>query len=122
MSGTSSSTADSHAAAADLQVTGDTIRLWLRDGRTVTAPLEWYPRLCDGTPAERNNWRPAGNGTAIHWPDLDEDISVGGLLGGPSLERAVTLGSWLLARRQGRGIKTYEIAEWNRSRRTVPLR
>ena len=52
----------------------------LADGRTISAPLGWYPRLQHGTNAERKNWRLVGRGEGIHWPDLDEDISVAGLL------------------------------------------
>jgi hypothetical protein len=55
----------------------------LEDGRSLTVPLEWFPRLRDGNPAQRNNWRLIGPGTGIHWLDLDEDISVAGLLGLP---------------------------------------
>jgi hypothetical protein len=54
----------------------------LADGRTISVPLLWFPRLAHGTPAERNNWRLIGGGTGIHWPDLDEDISVASLLAG----------------------------------------
>ena len=79
-------------------------------------------RRCHGTDEERNNWEASGDGTAIHWPDLDEDVSVGGLISGPSLERSVTLGRWLLARQEGRGIKGYEIDEWRRSRSALALR
>jgi hypothetical protein len=52
----------------------------LKDGRSISATLAWYPRLLHGTPEERNNWRPVGNGEGIHWPNLDEDISVENLL------------------------------------------
>jgi len=52
------------------------------DGRTIIAPLVWYPRLWHGTPEERNNFEIIGDGSIIHWPDLDEDLSVAGLLAG----------------------------------------
>ena len=52
----------------------------LADGRVITAPLEWFPTLRDATPAQRENWRLIGGGVGIHWEDLDEDISVEGLL------------------------------------------
>ncbi len=120
--GTGSLGVDEHPRALDVEVAEETIRVWLRDGRTMTVPLAWYPRLCDGTPVERNNWESVGDGIAVHWPDLDEDVSIGGLMSGPSLERATTLGRWLLARREGRGVKGYEIAEHERTRRAVPLR
>ena len=113
---------DERPVVVNLEVTGDTIRLWLEDGRTVTVPLDWYPRLCDGSAAERNNWRAMEQGMAIRWPDLDEDVSVAGIISGPTCEGAASLGRWLLARREGRGIKGYEIAEWRRSRTPVPLR
>ena len=118
---TTSVALDNCSSVLDVEVADDAIRVWLRDGRTVTVPLAWYPRLCDGTPAERNNWESVGDGIAVHWPDLDEDIIIGGLMSGPSLERATTLGRWLLARREGRGIKGYEIAEYERTRRAAPL-
>ena len=66
------------------------------DERTILAPLAWYPRLQYGTPKERKFWRLVGNGTGIHWPDLDEDISVEGLLlGKRSLESQSSLQRWL---------------------------
>jgi hypothetical protein len=54
----------------------------LADGRTIAVPLAWYPRLLYATPAERSNWTKAGGGFGIHWPDIDEDLSVAGLLSG----------------------------------------
>jgi hypothetical protein len=54
----------------------------LVDGRTLTVPLDWFPRLRKGTPAERRRWEPCAGGTGIHWPDLDEDLSLEGLLRG----------------------------------------
>ena len=68
--------------ALDLAVTEDTLSVDLDDGRTIAVPLTWYPRLWHGTPQERDNWRLIGDGGGIHWPDLDEDISVEGLLRG----------------------------------------
>ena len=56
------------------------LRVELADGREIVAPLEWFPRLRDGTVAQRANWRPIGGGVGIHWPELDEDLSVAGLL------------------------------------------
>jgi hypothetical protein len=59
----------------------------LMDGRAIAVPLAWYPRLARATPAERSNWRIAGGGFGIHWPDIDEDLSTEGLLrGAPSPE------------------------------------
>ena len=114
-------TFDKRPVLENLEVSDDVVRVWLRDGRTVTVPLSWYPRLCHGTPSERNKWQAIGNGTAVHWPELDEDISTGGLITGPSLERSVTLGRWILARQQGRGITGYEIDEHERLHRATPL-
>jgi hypothetical protein len=54
----------------------------LRDGRVISVPLAWYPRLLNATPAQRNNWKIAGGGYGIHWPDVDEDLSTEGLLHG----------------------------------------
>ena len=72
----------------------------LVDGRTVSVPLLWFPRLVDATPAERGNWRLIGRGEGIHWPDLDEDISVAGLLAGKrSGESQRSLKRWLETRR-----------------------
>ena len=69
-----------HATAVDVRVTDDSIHVVLADGREVTAPLAWSPRLADATPAQRKNWRLIGRGQGIHWPDVDEDISVASLL------------------------------------------
>jgi Protein of unknown function (DUF2442) len=64
----------------DVQVLDAELVLRLSDGRTVSAPLAWFPRLLHGTPEQRNNWQIIGKGVGIHWPDLDEDISVRSLL------------------------------------------
>ena len=72
----------------------------LADGRTITVPLAWFPRLAHGTAAERANWRFIGGGVGIHWPDLDEDISVESLLAGRrSGETQASLRRWLKARK-----------------------
>lgn len=60
----------------------DSLTVDLVDGRTIIVPLVWYARLWHGTPEERNNFEIIGDGTIIHWPDLDEDLSVSGLLAG----------------------------------------
>ena len=83
-----------------MKVTGDTLVADLSAGRTISVPLAWYPRLVHATPEERRNWRLIGMGQGIHWPDLDEDISVEGLLAGrPSGESQESLKRWLEARK-----------------------
>ena len=85
--------------ARDVTVSDDTLRVDLGDGRSISAPLAWYPRLLRATPAERKRWRLIGRGAGIHWTDLDEDISVEGLLTGkPSGESQASFGRWLAAR------------------------
>ena len=85
--------------AERVEVTNDTLMTDLSDGRTISVPLAWYPRLVHATTAERRNWRLIGVGQGIHWPDLDEDISVEGLLAGsPSGESQESLKRWLEAR------------------------
>ena len=68
--------------AENVKVTDDTLSVNLSDGRTISVPLEWFPRLVHATVEERNNWRLIGKGHGIHWEDIDEDISVKGLLAG----------------------------------------
>jgi hypothetical protein len=84
------------AKAQHVTVTEDSLTVELDDGRTISVPLGWYPRLLHGTPEERNNWRLIGKGEGIHWPDLDEDISVENLLNAkPSGESQRSLKKWL---------------------------
>ena len=71
------------ARAQDVQVSGDALVVHLEDGRTITTPLSWFPRLRDAAPEQRARWRFIGPGTGIHWPDIDEDISIARLLGLP---------------------------------------
>ena len=74
--------------ATDVTVSDDTLSVQLSDGRTIAAPVAWFPRLAHGTRKERGMWRLSGGGRGIHWPELDEDISVAGLLRGEaSVER-----------------------------------
>jgi Protein of unknown function (DUF2442) len=85
--------------ATGVTVTEDTLSVELSDGRTRSVPLAWYPRLLHGTQAARQRSRLIGNGEGIHWPDLEEDISVEGLLAGrPSSESPASLRRWLSAR------------------------
>lgn len=72
----------------DVQVTEDSLSVSLRDGRIISVPLAWYPRLLNATPEQRKNWQVAGGGYGIHWPDLDEDLSTEGLLRGAPAPKA----------------------------------
>ena len=86
--------------ATDVKVTEDKLTVKLNDGRVVSAPLAWYPRLVHGTSKERNNWE-LGSGVGIHWPDLDEDISVENLLKGQRYtESSKSFQRWLEQRKQ----------------------
>jgi hypothetical protein len=85
--------------AESVAVTNDTLRVELSDGRTISVPLAWFPRLSHGTPKERDNWRLIGRGHGIHWEDLDEDISVENLLLGQSSgESQASFKKWLESR------------------------
>jgi hypothetical protein len=85
--------------ATAVSVTHEEIAVDLADGRTIIVPLGWYSRLERGTAKERKNWRFIGRGEGIHWPDLDEDISVSSLLAGrPSGESQRSLQRWLESR------------------------
>lgn len=66
----------------DVEVSLESLIVWLRDGRSISAPLVWYPRLLNATASQRKNWKIAGGGYGIHWPDADEDLSIEGLLRG----------------------------------------
>ncbi|MBE9010576.1 DUF2442 domain-containing protein [Pseudanabaenaceae cyanobacterium LEGE 13415] len=68
--------------------TEDTIAVDLMDGRTITVPLVWYPRLFNATPEQRANWRVAGGGYGIHWEEIDEDLSTEGMLRGAAAPRS----------------------------------
>jgi len=82
--------------ARKVKVSEDSLAIDLVDGRTIIAPLLWYPRLWHGTPQERKNFEIVGDGTLIHWPDLDEDLSVSGILAGrKSGESQKSLKKWL---------------------------
>jgi len=86
--------------AQDVHVIGDALIVDLVDGRTLSVPLAWYPRLAHGTEAERANWRLIGRGDGIHWPALDEDIAVEDLVAGRrSGETDGSLRRWLEARK-----------------------
>jgi hypothetical protein len=85
--------------AQSVPVTEEALVIDLVDGRTISAPLAWYPRLLHGEPEERDNWRLVGQGEGIHWPDLDEDISVDNvLMGRASSESQRSFKRWIESR------------------------
>jgi hypothetical protein len=87
------------ALAQAVQITADTLTVDLADGRSISVPLAWYPRLAIGTVSERGHWRFIGRGEGIHWPDLDEDISIENLLNGArSGESQRSFKKWLESR------------------------
>lgn len=87
------------AKAQNVVVSDEALTVDLIDGRTLSVPLAWYPRLAHGTQAERNHWELIGDGEGIHWPELDEDLSIEGLLlGRASSESQRSLKRWLDAR------------------------
>src|ERR1700683_1580087 len=91
------------ALAQSVSVSDDALAVDRADGRTITVPLAWFPRLAHGTPTERANWRLIAGGEGIHWPDLDEDISVESLLAGRrSGEAQDSLRRWLKQRESAR--------------------
>ncbi len=75
---------DPDPTAAAVEVSDAALRIVLSDGRELSAPLAWFPRLRDATPEQRRNWEPIGRCHGLHWPDLDEDISVRALMGRPT--------------------------------------
>src|SRR5947209_724317 len=97
----STSVVDSRfSAAQNVLISEDTLTVELADGRSISVPLAWYPRLLHGTAQERSRWRLIGTGQGIHWPDLDEDISVENLLLGKSSgESQPSLKRWLEQRK-----------------------
>jgi hypothetical protein len=96
---TSEATA-SQPLATSAAVTEDTLTVELADGRSVSVSLAWYPRLLNATADERLKWRLIAQGEGIHWPDIDEDISVASLIAGrPAAESAASLQRWLAGRR-----------------------
>ncbi len=93
--------------AVNVKVSRQGLAVDLADGRTLVVPIGWYPRLLHGTPDERNHWRLIGGGEGIHWPDLDEDVSVDDLLAGyPSGEGQSSLERWLARRKKAATKKT----------------
>lgn len=99
-------TIDSQLRIEDVEVDSSTLRIDLSDGRSVSTPLVWYPRLLNGTTRERRKWQLIGDGVGIHWPDLDEDLSMEGILQGrPSFESAKSFQKWA-AERKKKGLAT----------------
>jgi hypothetical protein len=87
------------AVATRVEVSEDSVSVELADGRTIAAPLAWYPRLTHATAEERGAWRLVGGGRGIHWPGVDEDISVANLLAGRgSMESQTSFKQWLRGR------------------------
>ncbi len=102
--------------AKEVRVTEDTLRADLSDGRTISVPLAWYPRLVHATREERDNWELVGEGQGIRWPDLDEDLSVEGLIAGrPSGESQRSFKRWLEAKRAGRNVALDDLMDADRS-------
>jgi len=100
----------------DIKVTSDTITAYLVDGRTVSVPLAWSWRLSEATPAQRAKWRLIGDGQGTHWPDVDEDISIEGMLRGVPAHRPRDLKRFLDATQQVNGKPATKRSD--RSRRT----
>src|SRR5213082_3464052 len=89
------------ARVLNVDVTDDTLSVDLKDGRTVSVPIGWYPRLAHGSQSERSNFQVSGAGYGVHWPDLDEDIGVEGLLFGKrSSESPNSFARWLKHRKE----------------------
>jgi len=96
-----SATKASRPLAIDVDVSDVTLNVRLADGRTISVPLLWYPRLANGKATERARWELVGGGHGIHWPELDEDVSVEALLSGRrSSESPSSLKKWLAARQR----------------------
>jgi hypothetical protein len=92
-------TLDSALCIQGVEVTDSTLMVELSDGRTLTTPLVWYPRLIHATPAERDHWELIGDGEGIQWPDLDEDLSLEGMIcARPSGESQKSFQTWLSKR------------------------
>jgi hypothetical protein len=100
-----SATDNQEARAQKVEVREDALFVELVDGRTITVPLAWYPRLWYGSGQERGHFEIIGDGAYIHWPDLDEDLSIAGMLAGRrSGESAASLKKWLAARETNRKV------------------
>ena len=94
-----STSATDTPVATEVKVTSDALVVGLRDGRVVSVPLTWYPRLAAATPSERRRWELVGPGIGIHWPAIDEDVSVAALLAGHGSNESVrSLRRWQASR------------------------
>ena len=104
MPGTSTSGIEAVSVGArEVAVSDDTLTVDLMDGRTISVPLAWYPRLFHATRQERKGWRLIGAGRGIHWPAIEEDINVSGLLADrPSREGKASFEKWLAGRKKRR--------------------
>ena len=101
---------DTRSRVEGVRVSADELTVALSDGVSKSVPLSWYPRLAHATQAERDNWEVVGQGEGIRWPDLDEDISVEGIMAGrKSGESGKSFRRWLEAKEAGRGVALYEI-------------
>ncbi len=104
--------------AMTVSVTEDALAVQLSDGRDISVPLSWYPRLVHAMPEERGRWELIGGGEGIHWPDLDEDISVEMLLAGrKSGESRQSFKQWLEAKQAGRELTLYELSGYEKENR-----
>jgi hypothetical protein len=129
MNGMLSATLATGLRITRVAVADDTLAVDLEDGRTIMVPIGWYPRLAYGTPMERANFKISGAGYGIHWPDLDEDIGVEGLLlGKKSSESQASFERWLLQRQTSvrekvkrRPLRT-AVGLSRRKKREVPVR
>ena len=98
------------SGAMSITVTESTLAAVLLDGRAISVPLAWYPRLIHATTEERNNFELHADNQHIHWPDLDEDLSIEGLLAGRrSGESRKSFNRWLEAKRAGRSVELHEL-------------
>jgi len=86
--------------ALEVSLTDDTLSVDLSDGRSISVPIAWFPRLLHASEQERNNWRLIGRGQGIHWEDIDEDSIEGLLAGRPSGESQQSFQKWLVKRSQ----------------------
>lgn len=104
--------------ATNLRFTDESLIVDLADGRTITVPLSWYPRLAHATKEERDNWEMLFDGEGFSWRDLDEDLSVDGFIKGrPSGESKRSFERWLKAKNEGRGLTIPELDAYDETQR-----